>query len=79
MALLNFCLTVLLAKPMVVELSAWIGVAGCWCPNFCYVCCIGIAILAFRYSAAYSTFAAKVTTKQIIFVVFRIAPYGVCD
>ena len=29
----SFCLMVLLAKPSAVELSTWIGVAGCGCPS----------------------------------------------
>ena len=30
----HFCLMVLLAKPLTVGLSTWIGVVGCGCPSF---------------------------------------------
>ena len=76
-ALLYFCFMVSVARPTAVVLSVCIGVGGWGWPISMSVCLIGRPNFAFINNETYSASAADVTTVCIMFVVFRIAPFGV--
>ncbi len=57
-----------------VELSVWMGVCGCGCPNSSNVCRIDTAVLALMNSAPSLASAANDITVLIICKMFNTAP-----
>lgn len=60
--------------PCAVELSVWMGVAGCLCPISSSVILIGMAAFAFKNTAPNSASAADDMTAFIIVDIVKTAP-----
>ena len=74
MGLVRFGWIVLFTTPHAVELSTWIGVGGCLCPNSSSRCRIGTASRALMYSAPSSASAADDMTALMIWETVNTAP-----
>ena len=74
MALDRLCFVDLLVMPTAVELSVWMGVLGCGCPNSSSVMREGVASLALWKIAASSASAADDMTWRRIFARARTGP-----
>ena len=74
MALVRLGWMMLVMMPSAVELSIWMGVGGCGCPNSSSRCRSGIASRALMYKAPSSASAAEDITALIICAIMSIAP-----
>ena len=74
MAFNAFGRILLVSSACAVELSVWMGVLGCVCPNSSSVCRMDTAVLALMNNAPSSASAADDITALIICEMFNTAP-----